>query len=134
MQVLLLNPRRSAYTGESISAPHGGLLSLAATLRAGTFFATKGTTVAVVDEQLHYLEEPGSPPGVSLPDMKFDIVGVQAVTATVKNAAALLWMARRQSPGALTVMGGVHPTQTARSLVAAGAADVVVHGEGCCRR
>jgi hypothetical protein len=107
MKVLLVNPRRSACTGESISAPHEGLLSLAATLRAETFFATKGTAVAVADDQLRYLEEPGAPSGASLPDTDLDIIGVQAVTATVKNAAALLWMARRRTPGVLTVMGGV---------------------------
>src|SRR5258707_11264304 len=56
MNILLVAARRSPYSGESISAPFQGLLSLAAVLRAGTFFETEGGHVSIVDEQLETLD------------------------------------------------------------------------------
>lgn len=130
MQVLLASPRRSAHTGEWITAPHQGLLSIAAVLRAGTFFDTRNVQVEVVDDQLEFLLVPNARPGACLSGHKADVVGVQAVTSNLKNAINLLDRARTLSPGVLTVLGGFAPTQEADQLVGSGAADVVVKGEG----
>jgi len=130
MRVALTNARRSPFTGEWITAPHEGLLSIAASLREGTFFDTRDVTVTIVDEQLDFLENPDSMPGAWLELVDPDVVGIQAVTATANNAIALAGRVREVLPDCLVVMGGVHPTQAARALCQAGHADVVVQGEG----
>lgn len=133
MKVLLASPRRSPYTGEQMSAPHLGLLSLAAVVRAGTLYDTAGTRVDVVDEQLLHLLDPDQVPGAfidAIPASQApDIIGVQAVTSGLSGAAAILERARRRFPRVLRVLGGVGAAQADEELVAAGTADVVVRGE-----
>ena len=130
MQVLLVSARRSAYSGESISAPQLGLLSLAAALRAGTFADTAGVDVRYVDDQLAVLHRPVSPPSSFLAGTSPDIVGVQVLTSSLKNGLRLVEEARHSRPAALTVLGGVGATPIARSLAAHDRVDVVVRGEG----
>ena len=130
MNVLLVGARRSAYTGEAISAPQQGLLMLAAVLREGTFHATRDVDVEVVDDQLDVIDQPWLPPGHCLAGRQADVVGVQTVTSSLKNGVKLLDEVRARLPGALTVLGGVGPTPVAEQLVARGDADVVVRGEG----
>jgi radical SAM superfamily enzyme YgiQ (UPF0313 family) len=130
MDVMLVTPRRSAYTGEWITAPNQGLLSIAATLRESTFHDTHNVKVEVIDDQLLLLEDPSSAPGAFLDQRRPDIVGVQALTSNLKNAVKLCDTARGKNPDALTVLGGIAPTQISEELVMSGAADVVVHGEG----
>jgi radical SAM superfamily enzyme YgiQ (UPF0313 family) len=130
VQVLLVSARRSAYSGESISAPQLGLLSLAATLRAGTFHDTAGVDVRYVDDQLFVLERPVAPPSTFLAGTSPDIVGVQVLTSSLKNGLRLVEETRHARPSALTVLGGVGATPIARDLVAQGLVDVVVRGEG----
>jgi methyltransferase len=130
MQVLLVSARRSAYSGESISAPQLGLLSLAATLREGTFRRTKGVDVRYVDDQLFVLERPVAPPSTFLTGAQPDIVGVQVLTSSLKNGLRLVDETRHARPSALTVLGGVGATPLARALVDKDQVDVVVRGEG----
>jgi radical SAM superfamily enzyme YgiQ (UPF0313 family) len=130
VQVLLVSARRSAYSGEAISAPHQGLLSLAATLRAGTFADTRDIEVDVADDQLIAIERALAPPSTCLQSREPDVVAVQTVTSSLNNGVRLLDEARALVPEALTVFGGVGPTPVAADLVAKGAADVVVRGEG----
>ncbi len=59
-----------------------------------------------------------------------DVVAVTAYTATLPAAAAVLRAAREVCPGAVTVIGGVHPTHMAREVLADPAIDYVVRGEG----
>ncbi|MFD9770832.1 B12-binding domain-containing radical SAM protein [[Kitasatospora] papulosa] len=130
MQVLLVNARRSSYSGESISAPQLGLLSLAATLREGTFHDTKGTDVRFIDDQLFVLQRPLATPNEFLRGHHPDIVGIQVLTSSLKNGIKLGAESRRHHPNALVVYGGVGATPLARKLVEDGSADVVVKGEG----
>jgi methyltransferase len=130
VDVLLVNARRSAYSGESISAPHQGLLSLASVLREATFHDIRGARVEVLDDQLFVVDRPQLPPSTFIVGRSPDIVGVQTVTSSLKNGIRLLDEVRGRLPATLTVLGGVGPTPVARDLVAAGAADVVVRGEG----
>jgi len=131
MLVTLASPRRSPYTGEAITAPHQGLLSIAATLRAGTFHpSTRDVKVEVYDDQLVWLCDSSALPGDFLKITVPDILGVQAVTSGISNALDLIARARAKNAGLLGVLGGVGPTQEARRLVSSGAVDVVVRGEG----
>lgn len=130
MQVLLVSARRSAYSGESISAPQLGLLSLAATLREGTFHQTAGIDVQYVDDQLFVLERPLALPSAFLAGLEPDIVGVQVLTSSLKNGLRLVAETRRVRPRALTVIGGVGATPISRELVEKDQVDVVVRGEG----
>jgi methyltransferase len=129
VQVLLVSARRSAYSGEAISAPHQGLLSLAATLRAGTFADTSEIEVDVVDDQLIAIDRPLAPPSSCLQSRQPDVVAVQTVTSSLNKGIRLLDEARALVPQALTVFGGVGPTPVGADLVAKGVADVVVRGE-----
>ncbi|MFI1483871.1 B12-binding domain-containing radical SAM protein [Streptomyces sp. NPDC020747] len=130
MQVLLVNARRSSFSGESISAPQLGLLSLAAVLREGTFHDTAGTDVHFIDDQLFVLERPLATPNEPLRGFTPDVVGIQVLTSSLKNGIKLASEVRHHHPRALTVLGGVGATPLARQLVEDGAADVVVKGEG----
>lgn len=130
MQVLLVNARRSPYSGESISAPQLGLLSLAAVLREGTFHDTKGTDVRFIDDQLFVLQRPLATPDEFLRGHRPDIVGIQVLTSSLKNGLKLAAETRHHHPGALVVLGGVGATPTARQLIENDAVDVVVKGEG----
>ncbi|GHH81124.1 B12-binding domain-containing radical SAM protein [Streptomyces sulfonofaciens] len=130
MQVLLVNARRSPYSGESISAPQLGLLSLAAVLREGTFHDTKGTDVHFIDDQLFVLQRPLATPNEFLRGHQPDIVGIQVLTSSLKNGIKLAADVKHHRPAALTVLGGVGATPLARQLVEDGAADVIVKGEG----
>jgi methyltransferase len=130
MQVLLVNARRSAYSGESISAPQIGLLSLAATLREGTFHRTEGIDVRYIDDQLYVLDRPLAPPSTFLAGNQPDIVGIQVLTSSLKNGLRLVEETRHHRPGALTVLGGVGATPLAGALVEKDQVDVVVRGEG----
>jgi radical SAM superfamily enzyme YgiQ (UPF0313 family) len=130
MHVVLASPRRSPFTGEAITAPHQGLLSLAAVLREGTFDDTRSVTVDVFDDQLHSLVHDPSAPGEFLDNIQPDIFGVQAVTSGISNALALVAKAKTRNPCLLAVLGGVGPTQEAKTLVEGGQVDVVVRGEG----
>lgn len=130
MQVVLASARRSAYSGESISAPQLGLLSLAASLRAGTFRHTEGVDVRYVDDQLFVLDRPLAPPSTFLAGLQPDVVGVQALTSSLNNGLRLIAETRHARPHALTVLGGVGPTPVARELVENDQVDVVVSGEG----
>jgi len=129
MQIALANPRRSPFTGEWITAPHQGLLSLAAAVREGTFYPTTGCAVNVYDDQLRFLTGEWTDHGDFLDGLTPDIVGVQAVTSGISNACAIAARAKRHDRNVLTVLGGVGPTQEAEDLVRAGRADVVVLGE-----
>ncbi|MCB1056660.1 MAG: hypothetical protein KDD11_14255, partial [Acidobacteria bacterium] len=107
MQILLVSARRSAYTGESISAPHQGILSLASVLREGTFADTRGVHVEVLDDQLFVLDRPWAPPSVCLEGRSPDVVGVQCSTSSYKNALKILDEVRARNSRALRVLGGV---------------------------
>jgi methyltransferase len=130
MNVLLISARRSPYSGEAITAPHQGLLALAAALRAGTFADTRGVGVDVLDDQLPVIDRPLLPPSFLLQGRLADVVGVQTVTSSLKNGLKLLAEVRSRWPRALRVLGGVGPTPQARELIEDDAADVVVRGEG----
>ncbi|AEW99093.1 B12-binding domain-containing radical SAM protein [Streptantibioticus cattleyicolor] len=130
MQVLLVNARRSPYSGESISAPQLGLLSLASVLREGTFHDTAGTDVHFIDDQLFVLQRPLSTPSEFLRGYRPDIVGIQVLTSSLKNGIKLASEVRHRHPNALTVLGGVGASPIARKLIEENAADVVVRGEG----
>jgi radical SAM superfamily enzyme YgiQ (UPF0313 family) len=130
VDILLASARRSPHTGEAISAPHQGLLSLAAVLREGTFHPTRGFAIHVIDDQLEYLKAPDAAPGAWLKEHNPDIIGVQTTTSSLKNGIALIAEARRRFPRILSVLGGVGSTPIADQLVTEGSADVVVRGEG----
>jgi radical SAM superfamily enzyme YgiQ (UPF0313 family) len=132
MHVLLVAARRSPYTGESISAPFQGLLSIAAALREGTFANTRDVAVSVVDEQLERLKHPSDTAGDWLAEFHPDVVGVQVCTSSLKNGVDVLRQARERWSHVLTVLGGtgVASASVAEALVRDASADVVVHGEG----
>lgn len=129
MKILLASPRRSAFTGESISAPHIGLLSIASALREGTFADIRSVDVRVVDDQVYWIQNPESEPGDCIQGYCADIVGVQAVTAGIKNAIHLLRKVFECSPRSLKVLGGVASSMV-QELFSTGYVDVIVRGEG----
>jgi len=134
MNIVLANPKRSPFTGEQITAPHLGLLAMAAAVREGTFADTKGARIDVFDDQLlHLLDEAYAPAGFldQLAEPP-DIVGVQAVTCNLSSAADLLKRVKARYPNALTVMGGavMASSDMDTEVVARGLADIAVRGEG----
>ncbi len=130
MNILLAAARRSPYTGESISAPFQGLLSLAAVLRSGTFHHTAGVHVSVVDDQLEALKNPLEPRGSWITRYQPDIFGVQVSTSSLKTGVDLLRQARGRFPGILTVLGGPGVARSPESLLLDGSVDAIVRGEG----
>ncbi|HLJ14268.1 MAG TPA: radical SAM protein [Bryobacteraceae bacterium] len=130
MNVLLVAAKRSRYTGEWITAPFQGLLSLAAVLRAGAFHETRGLSVSVVDEQLQLLENGHETAADWLQRYTPDVVGVQVCTSSLKNGLNLLAVVNRQFPHALKVLGGPGVASGAEKVLLQGAVDLVVLGEG----
>jgi methyltransferase len=130
MNVLLVAAKRSGYTGESISAPFQGLLSLAAVLRAGTFGETEGVHVSIVDEQVEVLSNRDQSRGAWLSRFLPDVVGVQVCTSSLKNGLGVLREAKALLPNVLTVMGGSGVASGVAGLLLSGIVDVAVHGEG----
>lgn len=130
MKILLTSPRRSLYTGEWIAAPIQGLLSIASTIRGGTFFDTSHAEIRVVDEQLELIKNPNSLQGINNLDFNPDIIGVQALTSNLNNGIKMVRLFRARYPNALILMGGLSPTQRAEELLLKGIIDVVIHGEG----
>jgi len=132
MRVLLVAAKRSRYTGESISAPFQGLLSIAAALRDSAFGDTRGTRVRVVDEQLESLKPSSGAATNDLDEPPADIVGVQACTSSLKNGLDTLRRERERCARVLRVVGGsgVASRAAAEAIISADAADVVVQGEG----
>lgn len=61
---------------------------------------------------------------------KPDVVATTAFTATLPAALEVLRAAKREVPGVLTVIGGVHPTFMAAEVLGDPAVDYVVRGEG----
>jgi radical SAM superfamily enzyme YgiQ (UPF0313 family) len=131
MNVLLIAAKRSPYTGESISAPFQGLLSLAAVLRAGTFVEAAGLQVSVIDEQMEVLTNSGESTRKWLARYHPDVVGVQVCTSSLKNGVSLLRDVKARFPRALTVIGGPGVASSDSHLTVLGTdVDVVVRGEG----
>jgi anaerobic magnesium-protoporphyrin IX monomethyl ester cyclase len=59
-----------------------------------------------------------------------DFVASSALTATVPDAIKVLELAKQVNPGAVTLLGGVHPSFMYREVLQSPAVDYVVIGEG----
>ncbi len=62
-------------------------------------------------------------------DYRPDVVGVGAITATVKAAIEVCAVVKEVLPKAVTVLGGVHPTFMAEEVLGSGVVDFVIRGE-----
>jgi len=131
MRILFITPRRSPFTGEWISAPNQGLLSMASSIREGIFFDTKNVEVVYVDDQLESLKNPQQLPGAYIASIKPDIVAIQAITSNLSNAIHLSKKTKALFPSTLVVMGGLAPTQRWNDLLKENSSiDVIVCSEG----
>jgi len=63
-------------------------------------------------------------------EMKPDVVGVSAISATVDSASELSKIAKRAAPDCLTVIGGVHVSQLSEETMKNSEFQVGVLGEG----
>src|SRR5579862_8458730 len=64
-------------------------------------------------------------------DFNPDVVGITAYTQEIKPAAYLAGLLKKQKPGIVTVIGGVHVTALPRqTLMEFGSFDIAVVGEG----
>lgn len=117
MQVLLINPPAlSMYSLFGLSLPPMGLLYIAAVLEQA------GHQVRVLDLAVD---------GVFLTDQDFsraDLVGISSDTTRIERAVKLAW--RAKSSGCRVVLGGPHPQFQAEEILATGAVDCIVKGEG----
>jgi len=59
-----------------------------------------------------------------------DLIGITAMTPTVPEALRVAELARVTAPGAVIVLGGVHPTLDPASVLASKHVDFVIRGEG----
>src|SRR6185369_6856387 len=59
-----------------------------------------------------------------------DLIGITAMTPTVPEALRVAELACIKAPGALIVLGGVHPTLDPASVLASKHVDFVIRGEG----
>jgi anaerobic magnesium-protoporphyrin IX monomethyl ester cyclase len=126
MNCILINPPWSTRKGNVWSSirstmPPLGLLYLAAVLEqekieAGFFdFQANLMDWNEIEEQIK--------------NWQYDVYGISATTAIVKNAYRIVRLIRRHHPKANIVMGGVHPSSMPEEALTNGA-DVIVRGEG----
>lgn len=121
MTILLVNPQHNGKAG----IPPLGLEYLASSLES------EGGAVVIVD-----LDVPGENNGHEylLSQLKLyspDIVGVTALSDSVKSARAICRTTKEYSKSILTVLGGIHPTVVSDTILdACDEIDVVVRGEG----
>lgn len=59
-----------------------------------------------------------------------DLIGITAMTPTIPEALRVAELARKTSPGARIVLGGVHPTLDPASVLTSDNVDFVIRGEG----
>lgn len=126
MRFLLINPSRIIHEQNIWSAvnavtPPLGLATLAAVLERD------GHQADILDMAALELSVQDLPAAVPAP---VDYVGITATTPEIGSAIELAAAIRARHPGARILMGGVHPTIFHRELVADGACDIVVRGEG----
>ena len=121
MNILLVNPH---YNGRS-EIPPLGLECLAAPLLENDI------SVSVLDLDV---VTPGDAKGVlldRLAELRPGIVGVTSLSNSFPSAMEACRTAKRVNPGILTVMGGMHPTVLADSILKTfPEVDVIVRGEG----
>ncbi|WP_297055091.1 radical SAM protein [Thermosulfurimonas sp.] len=105
----------------------GGWLPLGLVYLAGEV-RRRGHEVAIYDAMtlFHGWEEIAR----VLEDLRPDVLGIGAITATVKDALKFCALAREIHPGVVTVLGNVHPTFMSEEVLSSGAVDFVVRGEG----
>jgi anaerobic magnesium-protoporphyrin IX monomethyl ester cyclase len=68
--------------------------------------------------------------GQRIADSRADYVACSAITATVNDALKTLELAKETLPGAVTLLGGVHPSFMYREVLESAAVDYVIIGEG----
>jgi len=87
-----------------------------------------GVDVEVYDDAIHR----GDPNRLAeaIRSSRPDIVGLSAVTATMPGVERVARTVRQVSPHTKIVMGNIHADVFHRSILEAGLADIVVHGEG----
>jgi anaerobic magnesium-protoporphyrin IX monomethyl ester cyclase len=118
--VLLVGPKSSVWTSPELLPL--GLAYLAAMLeRAG--HTVRIYDAVAEDEPLEAVLDQASSAG-----RPYDLVGVTAVTPLIKEAWAVAALAKQQ--GAVTVLGGPHPTILPDESLARPEVDLVVRGEG----
>ena len=122
-KVTLIYPsQRTAYYGRPLAVyPPLGLLLIAAVLR------DCGAAVTLIDVDAEGLDEGHL--AERLRDGSPDIVGISALTPSI-NAALRAARTAKESAGAVTVLGGIHPTVEAETCIRDPHVDVVVRGEG----
>ena len=123
MNVALIYPsQRTAYHGRRLAVyPPLGLLMVGAVLRE------RGAAVQVIDADAEGLDE-GQLAG-RLRAFGPALVGISALTPSVAAALRAAQIAK-ESTGATTVLGGIHPTVEPEACARDPHVDVVVRGEG----
>lgn len=115
MKILLLNPKNKVWSGGTSTLPVG-LAYIAASLEQDKH------EVKCIDLDV----EPAD--GLEAEIAASELVGITAVTATIKSAWELGRLAKRH--GKTVVIGGPHATVLPEESLLAGFADIVVRGEG----
>jgi len=114
MKILLVNPSsRGAFRVVGFLLPPLGLLYVAAAARR------RGHEVRVIDRSVDRRPVPFG---------DADVAGIHSDTTRIDRALALARQAKRA--GCRVVMGGPHPCFMAEEILATGAVDAVVRGEG----
>ncbi|MFH1593311.1 MAG: radical SAM protein [Candidatus Omnitrophota bacterium] len=122
--VLLISPSQKVAYGK-IKAPvqiHMGLAYLAAVLEKDKH------NVRIIDIDAEALSPDDFKDVIRL--QKYDIAGFTATTPTLSSSLELARLVKKESPGTLTVFGGIHPTIEPRETINFDCVDVVVIGEG----
>ena len=124
MKVLLINPpyNSSKYKFIGLVAPPLGIAYIAAVLETG------GVDVKIIDAPALEMDFDAIKREIEIysPDM----VAVTAVTPTISSALKIAEISKKSCPGALTVLGGYHPTFIYPELLKNDFIDLVVLGEG----
>ena len=121
MNVLLVNPRSRRLRGEALLPPLG-LAFVAGAAR------TAGHRVEILDMNLG----DGGDSALRAPMHRIspDVVGITALTVTLREAWAIAGAVKEFSPRTQVVMGGVHPTLEPHQTLEHHGVDYVVRGEG----
>jgi anaerobic magnesium-protoporphyrin IX monomethyl ester cyclase len=122
VKILLVNAPVSVFNSHAHLSPPLGLAYIgAALLQAGHQVTAVDFNVSGLDlDRLSGILEYEHP----------DLVGISAMTETYLNGLAIAQRAREVSPSASVVMGGAHPTILPEEVLAEGAVDFVVVGDG----
>lgn len=128
--VLLINPKiGEASQNKKINAIINITFPTSIGVLAGYLMASGMEKVDIIDEQINPVEDSALPLLINSLE-KPRIIGISVLTLNCGRAYELAGKIKRIDGESVVVFGGIHPTVLPEEVLARGAVDVVVRGEG----